>query len=122
MYHNICICCHQQNTGDWEIRKMQDIITIMKRFQNADVPKRYLHDLQANRGLLFHTNFHCDFGMECDKLQKKKEDVEQLARQAEDMILSFAVSADTKSIREVLHLCQGCFPLAYRFINRISSM
>ncbi len=106
-----CIICHSQ--GDqWKLAKLRQMEQLCSGLEGTDSVR---HNL--NTGLRVHSG--CRYGLSCSKLSSFDNECNAVVRSIANKLVTVAVSSDDAIYNQILELCRGDFPGAYRELERI---
>ena len=116
---DVCIICSQKHSaGSQEKNILLQIKYIMDHCK-LDSLVHSDHDCHRyDNAYNFHYHVHCRFGLECNRLYQIEHDVNQLGSEINSILGYFCLSAEITSVHEVMQLCRGYFPNAYRTMEK----
>ena len=104
---NICIVCRDNKSQQVE-QRLNQLINVLKRYIKDY--KNFQNDYHWN------INIRCKYGIPCSKVNKGR--INQLSREAGQMLNAFIESDNIKKYPEILHLLAGYFPNVYSSFER----
>lgn len=117
--NNICMICTQKNKGDMELQHLERIYE-MVRHTNCEIPEALEKKFPTHD--LFRCHLHCQYGINCSHLQLKENRIHVIGGQIEKHILAFIYEKNgTNDCHTLFRLCQGYFPCACRYIERVKA-
>ena len=109
-----CVVCNQKNNNQYldAIKRIRDYLVRAGGCSSRN------NALELERAFSMGTRAKCKYGIFCQEIEHSNHEFSNTARIVSNMICDWI--SEGKNAADILNMCQGYFPIAYKYIERES--